>query len=102
MAQMVGGATVIDSARLIDYEFVLAPDAGDFFVSLNGGCVPSACTGFSVDGEWRFVLRQLDATFVTLPIPGEFHPLVEMSDDILFVQFVGGAVADRAVLPRVG
>lgn len=95
----MANVAVLKPLALLEYEVVLGGQ--DFFVSLNGPCKPSECEGFSVDENGCFVLRQAVAEFVSLPIPDDYVELVAVSDEILFVQFAGGKVADAKALPRV-
>lgn len=92
-------ATVLEAPPLLDYEFVIT--GADFFVSLNGDCKPSECIGYSVDRNGSFVLHQAVTEILTLPIPSALRVLLEGAEDVWFVKFKNGKVADSKVLARV-
>lgn len=87
----------LTAAPLLNYELVATDD--DFFVSVNGGCQPSKCESFRIDGNGCFVLQGGVDEFVSVPIPPAFRALLSEASEILFVHFENGEEMDANVLP---
>lgn len=89
----------LQAASLLNYEFVVSDD--DFFVSVNGGCEPSKCDSYRIDGNGCFVLQGGIDEFVSVPIPAKFRELLADAQEIMFVHFENGEETDANVLPRM-
>lgn len=90
----------LGEAPFLSFEVVYNED--DFFVSVNGDCLPTMCSGFSLNEAECLVLRQGPMEFVSLPMPAEFVYLFGASNDVLFVHFLPDKKMDTSFLPRLG
>lgn len=95
----VAEVAALGAASLLSFELVFTDD--DFFVSVNGDCLPSMCDGFSLNDAGCFVLRQGPVEYVSQPMPDAMVPLFAASDDVLFVRFLSEQNIDVMFLPRV-
>lgn len=98
------GGKMLVAVPLLDFEVVKAKvDVGvDFFIALNGGiCKPSACTGYWIDGNGAFVLRQGVGEFVSAPIPEAERPMIAAVKEILFVECENGIFVDISAVPLI-
>lgn len=88
----------LNAAPLLSFELVFADD--DFFVAVNGDCLPSSCDGYSLNEAGCFVLRQGPVEFVSHPMPAPLIPLLTAPKEVLFVQFLSEQTVDMKSLQR--
>ncbi len=92
------GTLILDYAELISYEIVHSETG--LFVSVNGGCIPSLCDGFSVDNNRCFVLTQGFNEFISAQIPPQLSALIAKVNELIFVNFRLDGTIDANCLPR--
>lgn len=95
----VAEVAALGVAPLLSFEVVITDD--DFFVSVNGDCLPSMCDGFSLNETGCFVLRQGPVEFVSAPMSPQFVSLFS-TNNVLFAQFLPNKEIDISFLPHLG
>lgn len=98
-ANNVVEAEALGEASLLSFELVFSKN--DFFVSVNGDCLPSICDSFRLNEAGCFVLQQGRFEFVSQPLPAELVPIILATPNVLFVHFLPNDEMDINLLPHL-